>query len=92
MSNTSVDLLFSFSKGAPVVIIMYRADEVEGDGGAVEGGVGGAGVGVDGGDVEGGVAGAGSGSDGVGLGFVVVSSGEDGQESTITMTPRTNVM
>ena len=68
---------------------MYRADEVEGDGGAVEGGVGGAGVGVDGGDVEGGV--AGSGSDGVGLGFVVVSSGEDGQESTITMTPRTNV-
>ena len=70
---------------------MYRADEVEGDGGSVEGGVGGAGVGVDGGDVEGGVAGTGFGSDGEGLGFVVVSSGEDGQESTITMTPRTNV-
>ena len=68
---------------------MYCSDEVEGDGGAVEGGVGGAGVGVDGGDEEGGVAGAGSGSDGEGLGFVVVSSGEDGQESTITMTPRT---
>ena len=77
---------------------MYRADEVEGDGGAVDRGAGGAGVGVDGGEVdgdvgaEGGVAGTGSGSDGVGLGFVVVSSGEDGQESIIKITPRINVM
>ena len=41
---------------------------------------------------EGGVAGAGSEMDGGGGGFVVVSFGEDGQESTIPMTPRINVM
>ena len=48
-------------------------------------GVGGPGVVVDG------VGGAGVGLDGGILGFVVVSSGEDGQESTKTITPRINM-
>ena len=63
--------------------------------GVVVDGVGGAGVGLDGvggpGVVVDGVGGAGVGLDGGILGFVVVSSGEDGQESTKTLTPRINM-
>ena len=70
---------------------MYRGDEVDGGVGVIGGpwvsgdGVGGPGVVVDG------VEGSGVGLDGVILGFVVVSSGEDGQESTKTITPRINM-
>ena len=70
---------------------MYRGDEfdggvgVKGDSGVAGDGVGGPGVAGDG------VGGAGVGLDGEVLGFVVVSSGEDGQESTKTITPRINM-
>ena len=80
---------------------MYRGDEfdggvgVKGDSGVAGDGVGGPGVAGDGVGgpevVVDGVGGAGVGLDGEVLGFVVVSSGEDGQESTKTITPRINM-